>query len=138
MTAVSDHHALAARIEAADGPSRELDAEIVVTFFNWSFKKLKGDRHPYWRKPKDAEFFYRRQEGGPPAYTSDLNAAYDLAKRLAPGLVLRTAFSENKCEVGLLGAAATCFAHTERPDQHLALAICAAAVKAAARGEEAK
>lgn len=62
------------RLEAATGPSRELDQEICLAL-GWTFQKMKGDRRPYFRKPGDTEFYQRSE---PPDYTSSIDAALTL------------------------------------------------------------
>lgn len=72
-----------ARLEKAEGPDRELDAEL-ARFEGWTFEKMKGDAHPYWRKP-DTTAYYMRERNGPPAYTVSLDASLALVERVMPG-----------------------------------------------------
>lgn len=69
--------ALATRCEAASGPDRELDGDIVMAVLGWTLEKRKGDAKPYWRKAGTKEYYMR--ESGPPPYSSSLDAALSLA-----------------------------------------------------------
>lgn len=134
--------ALSARIEAASCPSRELDRELTALIFDQADRHIGVyDEHD---KPVIDRVWVYRDTGklktsatDGPEFTSDLNAAYDLAKRLAPGCTIGTCLQPKASEACVwdFSDGATEVGKSERPDQHLALAICAAAVKAAARGE---
>jgi len=73
---------LLSRLQSATGPSRELDAEIALAN-GWTFTKMKpengcgGDKHPYWRRPGETEW-YMRTLAGPPRYTESIDAALTL------------------------------------------------------------
>jgi hypothetical protein len=74
---------LVERLEKATGPDREIDGLIVLTFYGWTFQKMKGDSCPYWRE-QNAEW-YQRKKDGPPKVTASLDAALALVERVLPG-----------------------------------------------------
>jgi len=63
-----------ARLEAAVGPDRESDNHIALAL-GWTFTKMKGDAHPYWRKPGTVYYFERHTV---PHYTASIDAALTL------------------------------------------------------------
>lgn len=77
-------NALLERIEKAEGPDRELDGELCRILLGWTYEKMKGDRVPYWRTPRNAGLYYMR-ESGPLPLTSSLDAALTLVERELPG-----------------------------------------------------
>ena len=122
---------LSARIEAASCPSRELDAEIAIAL------ELFPDGAFHMSALADPATFATGAYTSwvAPAYTSDLNAAYDLAKRLAPGCIIQVWLDTEQDVRAIIYINGEVVGMSHRDDQHLALAICAAAVKTAARGE---
>lgn len=87
------------KLEAAEGPSRELDAEVAVALAGWEwhgggepreFQRFAG----HWKKPGEEGYgtlegqLCKCAESGnsePPPYTSSLDAAVALVERLLPG-----------------------------------------------------
>lgn len=75
---------LQSRVRTATGESPEIEGDIALLLEGWTYEKMKGDRQPYWRKPGALEF-YMRSPGGPPPYTSSIDAALGLVARVLPG-----------------------------------------------------
>jgi hypothetical protein len=130
-------------LESADGPSRELDAEIAAALFGGKAAHQFSRDTPGGRlrssysagvvflssdENENRGHVLCRHHRTSPLVTSDLNAAYDLAKRLAPGVLISTSQGPDNSyawvAMGLVSESCN------RPDQHLALAICAAALRA--------
>lgn len=66
--------ALAERVEKLTGPDREVDGAICLAL-GWTLQKMKGDRHPYYRRPGETDYYMRST---PPAYTASIDAARSL------------------------------------------------------------
>ena len=79
----SDLPALIARLEAATGGDREIDALIATGCAGARLERYApGARQHIWRGP-DNEWLTR--DANPPAYTSDLNAIVALIEKRLPG-----------------------------------------------------
>lgn len=85
---MADLSSLIARLEKAEGPSREIDRDIALTVDGFVYEKRGEDAKPW---------FYHSTIGGRrqlislysserlPAYTSSIDAAVSLAERVLPG-----------------------------------------------------
>lgn len=81
------HSDLIAKLEALDGPSRDVDALIATTIGGFVYEK-RGRDQKAWFYPADGG--WRRQLNGIfadklPAYTASLDAAIAIAGRVLPG-----------------------------------------------------
>lgn len=85
---MSDLSSLIARLEAAEGPSREFDRDIALTVDGFVYEKRGKDAKPWFYH---STLRGRRQLISPynserlPAYTSSIDAAVSLAERVLPG-----------------------------------------------------
>lgn len=137
---------LAAKVEQASGPDRELDALIAATARTgtehaWAMK------YPAWLAAADGRVHL--EKNGPsfeaPAYTASLDAAMKLLDGVgvmmhlsdigADGLPLARVGNPETAEV--FNGIASCIMTDTAPTAGLALALCAAALKARARAMEA-
>ena len=123
---------LIAALEAATGPSRELDEEIAKTQ-GWAYEKRNNDRVEWWYRPDGTRRAYVWRDNRCPPYTASLDAALTLVPEGLDWL-LRTACG---------GTERRCYAHVMRGDtnrdgcslgegRHIfaAIALCIAALKA--------
>jgi hypothetical protein len=115
-----------ADIERAEGPSRELDAEILASLGTHVLEKRERDKKKWWYKVGGRQ--YERIRPGIPRYTSSIDAALTLVPEgwhwmaaTAEGDFIRGTASVRDRDGGpsFTSAAAT-----------PALAICAAALRA--------
>lgn len=81
MTDIASMEALLAKCEAATGPDREIDGAVAL-LNGWTCEKMKGDQHPYWRKPGVTVYWNRAEL---PSYTESIDAIVALIERELPG-----------------------------------------------------
>jgi len=130
---MSDLSSLIARLEAAEGPDRELDRDIALTVDGFVYEKRGKDAKPWFYH---STIGGRRQLISPynserlPAYTSSIDAAVSLAERVLPGL------SKIQPETYVGGEFHHCEIETEDGDfeahncPNAAIAICLATLRA--------
>lgn len=114
---------LIAKLEAATGPDRELDASIALEI-GWTHQKVKGDAVRYWRPPGEMRSFMRYEC---PRFTGSIDAAMTLKP-------------DGVTDCGLEQDASGVFAHwagngwlsVGTHETSIAIALCIAALKARA------
>lgn len=74
---------LAAKVEAASGPDREIDAEVMIAL-GWSPAGQHG-REPRWVMPDGVQTAFNPQHGAPYSLTSSLDAVMAKIRHLLPG-----------------------------------------------------
>lgn len=123
---------LAERCEKATGPDREI-ASAIARAIGWTFQKMKGDRHEYWRKPGATEYYMRSEL---PELTNSLDAITSLIERELPH-----AWSARNGRSGDSATARALLWIDGTPDRSghgatVALALCAAFCRAMAEKGE--
>ncbi len=81
------HSDLIAKLEALDGPSREVDALIATTIGGFVYEK-RGRDQKAWYYPSDGGWrrqLYSSFADKLPAYTASLDAASAIVERVLPG-----------------------------------------------------
>ena len=121
---------LIAALEMAEGPSQEFDWTIANLILG--FLAMQPKKHPYeGALAYDKDGILRLV----PRYTASIDGAIALAKRVLPGWRIRAEHGENYSVTEFIrgwGARKEVLglATSERPDDHIALCICTATLRA--------